>query len=146
MQGHSRIIEQLKLAAAVAPAILNNVEKVTPWVDFSRFAKLVAILNLGDMAAETIDFRLESCPTQGVSGSPITTRVFSTQRAADATANDSKQMILEVDQSQVGGDQYVRARGITGGATGGYASMLVLGQPEYSSQPHITTVVEAKSA
>ena len=55
--GHNLINETLKLAGVRSPANLNNVAAFSNAVDMSRFKKIIAILTLGDMAAETIDFR-----------------------------------------------------------------------------------------
>jgi hypothetical protein len=145
MTTHKRIGEEFKLVAVFSPATINNTEKVTPAVDFSKFSALIAVLALGDMASEAVDFRMESCASSGF-GSGVTTRVAATQLAASGTLNDSKQIILEIDQSQVAGDQFARARAIGSDATGGPGCILLFGKPLYSTQAHVTSVAEYKHA
>jgi hypothetical protein len=145
MTSHERIYEGLKLAAASSPATLNNTPRVTAAVDLSRFHKVFALLSMGDMAAEAIDFRLETATASGFGGT-VTSRVSATQLAADAANNDNKQVWLELDASQVNGDGWVRARAVTSGATGGVASINIFGVPKYSNQSHVASLVEIKHA
>ena len=46
---------------------------------------------------------------------------------------------------QVGGDTFVQARAITGGATGGIVGIQIWGVPFSSGQPHLASVVEVKN-
>jgi hypothetical protein len=143
----SELNEALKIAGVRSPAIVNNTQALSSVVDMSLYQKVMAILNLGDMANETVDFSLRS--SNAISGGAltgtVTTRLAATQLAANASANDNKQIILELDSSQLGGDRYLDARAITGGATGGVAGILIFGEPYYTSQSHIASVVQVKN-
>jgi hypothetical protein len=146
MTTHAQINETLKLAGIRNPATLNSTPATTNAVDFSKFSKVIGVLVLGDMANETVDFRLESSATDVDFGGTVTTRVAATQLAASASANDNKQIVLELDNMQVGGDRYIRGRAVTGNTTGGIATMLIFGVPFNSTEPHLASVVEVKSA
>mgnify|MGYP005823324107 CR=1 FL=1 len=122
--------EASAIAAVAAPATMANSEKVTGAADAASYASFRAVLLLGDMASETIDFRIECADDSGFSNNK-TTVVSSTQLAAHATNNDSKALVLECRDRDIikasATARYVRARGITGGGTGGPAAILLEG-------------------
>lgn len=145
MTTEKQVNEMLKLAASRNISTMNSTPAVTAAVDMSLFKKVYAVLVLGDMANETVDFRLESAAADNFSGT-VTTRVAATQLAANASNNDNKQIILELDNSQVAGDRYVRGRGVTGNTTGGNVAMLIFGVPFDSTTDNAESVVEIKAA
>ena len=89
-----------------------------------------ATLLIGDMASETIDFRIEVADDSGFTTAK-TTIVASTQLAASATLNDNKVLVLECRASDAKRlaptSRFLRGRAITGGATGGSGAILVTG-------------------
>lgn len=89
---------------------------------------MLFIANLGDMAAETIDFAVVACNSGGTGDTTITGKAV-TQLAANASANDNKQLVIAVDEADLiaSGLEYVQAKITTGGATGGLASIVTLG-------------------
>jgi hypothetical protein len=139
-------LEGLKLIGVRNPGTLNNVASLTGAVDMSKYHRVVALLALGDMAAEAIDFRLESDSAEAfnVDLQPV---VAATQLPAHATNNDNKQLALQCHAADLKpGHRYLRARGVTGAATGGPAAILLFGEPRYSTEPHLTSLVEVKAA
>jgi hypothetical protein len=146
MSKHKRIYEGLKIVAVAPPALLTSTPRVSGAVNMSKFSKVFAVLSLGDMAAEAIDFRLESSTTDSTFTGVVTTRVSATQLAASATANDNKQVVLEVDASQLNGDLWLRSRAVTSGTTGGMAEVMLFGVPLHSTQAQLDSVLEVKSA
>jgi hypothetical protein len=140
------LLEGLKLIGVRNPAVMTNVAALTGAVDMSRYRRVVAVLALGDMAAETIDFRLES-DTVAAFNVDVQPVVAATQLPAHASNNDNRQLALECHAANLKpGHRYLRARGITGAGTGGVATILLLGEPRYSTEPHLASVVEAKAA
>jgi hypothetical protein len=140
------LLEGLKLIGVRNPATMNSTPALSGAVDMSKFRRVVAVLALGDMAAETIDFRLES-DSAAAFNVDLQTVVAATQLAAHASNNDNKQVALECHAADLKpGHRYLRARGVTGNTTGGAASILLFGDPRYSTEPHLTSLVEAKAA
>ena len=60
--------EAVALVATVDPQTVINVEKTSDWVDMSKFHQCMFVLLLGDMAAETIDFKLEQATDSAGAG------------------------------------------------------------------------------
>ena len=81
---------------------------------------------LGNMAAETIDFKAYSCDSNGSNAAALKS---ATQLAANAAANDNTQVAIGVraEDMQASGKQYVKFGLVTGGATGGPSAVLALG-------------------
>jgi hypothetical protein len=139
-------LEGLKLIGVRNPGTLNNVAAGTGAVDMSKYHRVIAVLALGDMAAEAIDFRLES-DSVDTFNADLQTVVAATQLAAHATNNDNKQVALQCHAANLKpGHRFLRARGVTGAATGGPAAILLFSEPRYSTEPHLASLVEVKAA
>ena len=138
--------EGWKLIAASDPATMANTQKLSDVVDMSKFHRVMAVLMLGDMANETIDFSLQS-DSASAFNVDVQTVVAATQLAASAAANDGAQIILQCHAADLpAGHRYLRARGITGGATGGPAAIALFGEPRFSSEANLASVAEVKAA
>lgn len=119
--------ERIAVVGTVDPQTVANTEKLTDAVDMSKWQQVMFVLMLGDMASETIDFKLQESATSGGTYTDITGKA-ATQLAAHATNNDNKQIIINLKAQELGaGKQFVKGRVITGGATGGPAAVLALG-------------------
>lgn len=125
-----KLYEFIGVVATIDPSTVANTEIFTDVVDMGAMRQAVAIALLGNMAAETIDFRALSCDSDGSNAAAITGRA-ATQLAAHASNNDNKQLIINLRDSDLlaSGKQYVKFGLVTGGATGGPASVTVLGAP-----------------
>src|SRR5262249_28249569 len=134
------------VAGRVDPQTVDNVEKFTDVVDMSKFREVMGIALLGDMAAETIDFKCYTCDSDGSNATALTS---ATQLAAHATNNDNKQIVLNVKSDHVTNtERSVRSGLVTGGATGGPACVVALGfRPVYgpATDDDLTSVVEVKT-
>ena len=138
--------EGWKVIAVRSPATMANVQVLSDVVDMSKYRMVMAILLLGDMAAETIDFSLQT-DSAAAFNVDVQTLVAATQLAAHASNNDSKQIVLQaVVEKMKPGHRYLRARGITGNTTGGPAAIILLGEPRYSSEANLASVLEVKAA
>lgn len=138
--------ERLAVVGTVDPQTVANSEKLTDVVDMSKFHQALFVAMLGDMASETIDFMVQSCDSDG---SNAATLRAATQRAAHASNNDGKQIVISVEGSDLdaSGKRYCRGRLITGGATGGPAAVLAIGldaRYEPASDNDLADVVEIK--
>lgn len=138
--------EDWKVIAVRSPATMLNVQVFSDVVDMSKYRTVIAILLLGDMAAETIDFSLQT-DTVAAFNVDVQTLVAATQLAASAANNDSKQIVLQaVVEKMKPGHRFLRARGITGNNVGGPASIILLGEPRYSNEANLASVLEVKAA
>jgi hypothetical protein len=138
--------EDWKVIAVRSPATMANVQVLSDVVDMSKYRTVIAILLLGDMAAETIDFSLQT-DSASAFNVDVQTLVAATQLAASAANNDNKQVVLQaVVEKMKPGHRYLRARGITGAGTGGPAAIILLGEPRYSSEANLASVLEVKAA
>lgn len=120
--------EKLAVVATVDPQTVANSEKVTDAVDMKLHDQVAFILLLGDMAAETIDFRLESDSDSGFATDKQTLKA-ATQLAAHATNNDNSQIVLwcrAQDLLANANHRYVRGRAITGAGVGGPAAIVAV--------------------
>lgn len=138
--------EFIKLQSRAVPATFANTEKVSDAILISDYLMYMFVLLIGDMAAETVDFRLEVADDSGFSTNKTTLKA-ATQLAANASNNDSKQIILECraeDAIRVSSTAlYIRGRAITGGATGGPCALVGFGvNPRYGKGSHLASVVE----
>lgn len=127
------LTEGLGVAGIIAPVTTANTQKNTGAIDLSKWASLLFVFQLGDMAAETIDFGVETCDSDGTSNAVDITGKQATQLAAHASNNDSKQVVIGLKSVDLitNGKQYVRGTMVTGGASGGPAACVVLGVPRY---------------
>ena len=130
----------------VNPQTVANAEKFTDVVDMSKFREVMGIALLGDMAAETIDFKCYTCDSDGSNATALTA---ATQLAAHATNNDNKQIVINVKSDHVTNTKrYVKFGLVTGGATGGPACVVALSfRPDYgpASDDKLSSVVEVKT-
>ena len=125
--------EGLGVAGVISPATTANTQRNTGAIDVSVWDGLLFLFNLGDMASETIDLGVETCDSDGTSNAVDIIGKQATQLAASATANDNKQVVIYVKSVDLiaNNKRYVRGTMITGGATGGPASCIVIGVPRY---------------
>lgn len=111
----------------------------------SIWEETIFILLLGDMASETIDFKLQESATSGGTYTDISGKT-ATQLAAHASNNDNKQIVINLKAPELSaGMRYVKARAITGGATGGPACVVALGmKPKFgpASDDDLADVVQ----
>ena len=127
------LAEGLAVAGIIAPATTANTARGSGAIDLSRWDQLLFVFQTGDMASETIDCGVQSVDSDGTSNAADISGKQATQLAANATNNDSKQVVIAVKSTDLiaSGKRYVRARMITGGATGGPAACVVLGVAKY---------------
>ena len=130
---HALPSERAAIIATVDPQTVANSEQLSDAVDMLKWGEILAILLTGNMAAETIDFELQASATSGGTYAAITGKQ-ATQLAAHATNNDNVQLAINLKAEEMPtGKRYVKARAITGGATGGPAAVVVLGmRPKYA--------------
>lgn len=126
----SKISEAFAVVATLDPGTVTNTEVFTDVVDMGVLLQVMAVAMLGNMAAETIDFKAYSCDSDGSNAAAITGRA-ATQLAAHATTSDNKQLIINIRDTDLlaSGKQHVKFGLVTGGATGGPASIVVIGAP-----------------
>lgn len=129
MFGNQKMCEGLALVGTVDPATVANSEVFTDVVDMGSLHQAIAVAMLGNMAAETIDFKAYSCDSDGNNAAAITGKA-ATQLAAHASNNDAKQLIINLRDTDMlaSGKQHVKFGIVTGAGTGGPAAVLVLGE------------------
>lgn len=120
--------EKLAILGRIDPQTVANTEVFTDVVDLSQAHQVIAIAQLGNMAAETVDFKCYTCDSDGNNAAALTGKAI-TQLAAHATNNDNVQVSITVrsDDLIATSKRYVKFGLVTGGATGGPASAVVLG-------------------
>lgn len=125
---NQKLFETLAVLGTIDPVTVVNSEVFTDVVDMGANVQALAIAMLGNMAAETIDFKAYSCDSDGNNAVAITGRT-ATQLAAHASNNDAKQLLINVHNTDLlaSGKQHVKFGLVTGGATGGPAAVVVLG-------------------
>lgn len=118
--------EKLAIVGTIDPATVANTEVFTDVVDVSKFHQVLGIALLGNLAAETVDFKAYSCDSNGSNAAALKS---ATQLAAHASNNDNTQVAIGVraEDMQASGKQYVKFGLVTGGASGGPAAVLALG-------------------
>jgi hypothetical protein len=127
---HSQPSERAAVIGRVNPQTVANSEKFTDVIDVSKFAEVMAVALLGDMANETVTFTAYACDSAGNNASAISGKAKT--YSASATANDNVQCAINVKSEQVAPasgqtNRYVKFGLVTGGATGGPAAVVVLG-------------------
>jgi len=141
----SKLSEDLALVATLDPVTVVNSEVFTDAVDMGAMQQALAILAIGNVAAETVDFKAYSCDSDGNNAAAITGRT-ATQLAAHATNNDAKQILINIRDTDLlaSGKQHVKFGVVTGGATGGPMGITVLGKPRQGlgSANDLASVVE----
>lgn len=125
---NQKMCEGLALVGTVDPATVANSEVFTDVVDMGALQQAIAVAMLGNMAAETIDFKAYSCDSDGNNAAAITGKA-ATQLAAHASNNDGKQLVINLRDTDLlaSGKQHVKFGLVTGGATGGPAAVAVFG-------------------
>src|SRR5262245_27810973 len=144
---HSKPAEKCALVGRVNPQTVNSTEKFTDVVDMSKWGQALGVALLGDMAAETIDFRCYTCASDGSGAVQLKA---ATQLAAHASNNDNKQVEINVRAEEVISasnqtKQFVKFGLVTGGATGGPACVVALGlKPRFgpATDDDLASVVE----
>lgn len=121
------LAERAAVVGVVNPATTANTERFTAAVDMSKFLAVAGVALLGDMANETVTFRAYSCDSDGSNSVALKTASL----AASASANDNTQHVIGVRAEELlaSGKRYVRFGLVTGGATGGPASVVVIAEP-----------------
>jgi hypothetical protein len=137
--------ERVAVVGTVDPQTVANSEKLTDAVDMSKWHEVMFVFLTGDMAAETIDFKLQESATSGGTYTDISGKA-ATQLAAHASNNDNKQLVINLKSEELSsGMRYVKGRAITGGATGGPACIVALGvKPRFGpgSDDDLSSVAE----
>ena len=131
MFANQKLCEGVALAAALAPVVVVNSEVFSGVVDLGVNQQVMGIAMLGNMAAETIDFKFYSCDSDGSNAAAVSGKA-ATQLAASASANDSKMIVINVRDTDLlaSGKQYGKFGIVTGGATiiaGTLASSVIFG-------------------
>lgn len=142
---NGKLSEGLAVVATIDPATIANTETFTDVVDMGANSQAMAVALLGNMASETIDFKAYSCDSDGTNAAAISGRA-ATQLAAHASNNDAKQLVINLRDGDLlaSGKQHVKFGLVTGGATGGPASVVVLARPRQglASAADLSSVVE----
>ncbi len=145
MQLQSKLSEALALVATIDPATVVNSEVFSDVVNMGTMLQVMAIASIGNVAAETVDFKAYSCDSDGSNAVAITGRT-ATQLAAHATNNDNKQIIINIRDTDLtaSGKQYVKFGMVTGNTAGGPCSVVVVGAPRQglASGNDLASVVE----
>lgn len=102
---------------------------------------------MGDMAAETIDHKVQSVDSDGTSNAADLKAA--TQLAANASNNDNKAVVISIRQEDLiaSGKKHIRMVSTTGGATGGTVGQTAHGVgAKYGagSDGDVSTVLQVK--
>ena len=127
---NAKLSESVAVVGVINPATVANTEVFTTVVDMGANVQAVAVAMIGNIPAETVDFKAYSCDSDGNNAVAITGRA-ATQLAAHASNNDNKQLIINVRDGDLvaSGKQHIKFGLVTGGATGGPCAVVVLGAP-----------------
>jgi hypothetical protein len=130
MQLNAKLRELFPLVGVLSPAATVNVERFSTVVDMGAHIQVLAVVALGDMAAETIDVKVYACDTDGNNAVALTTN-SATQIAAHASNNDNKQIVLNVRAEDLlaSSKRAIKLGVVTGSTVGGIVSGVILGQP-----------------
>ncbi len=141
----AKLSETTAVVGVINPATVANTEVFTTVVDLGAIRQAMAVAMIGDVPAETVDFKCYSCDSDGNNAAAITGRA-ATQLAAHASNNDNKQLVINVRDGDLiaSGKQHVKFGLVTGGATGGPCAVVVLGAPRQgpASANDLSSVVE----
>ena len=135
--------ERVTIAGIASPQTIANTPVVTSPVDMSRFQEALFVLSMGAMASETMDFKLQASATSGGTYADIPGRAITTI-AAGSTSNKQALINMKAEKMPTG-TQFVRGSAVTGGATGGPASITALGaEPRFgpASDDKLASVVQ----
>lgn len=129
----THLADTLAVVGIANPGTVNSTPKVSGAVAAKTGVMYLAIFQLGDMAAETIDMGIQSVDSDGTSNAADITGLQATQLAAHATNNDNKQIVIAFDGTDLiaSGKSHFRARMVTGNTTGGPGSCVIVAVPRY---------------
>lgn len=138
--------EKIAVVGTIDPATVANSEQFTDVIDMSKFHQVLGIALLGNMAAETIDFKCYYCDSDGNNAAALKS---ATQLAAHASNNDATQIAINVraDDLVAQSKRYIKFGLVTGGATGGPAAVVALGTDARfspASDSDLASVVQIK--
>lgn len=121
------LAERAAVVGTIDPQTVANTEIYTDVVDMSKFLAVAGVALLGNMASETIAFKAYTCDSDGSNSVALKTSSLT----ASASANDNTQLVIGVRAEELlaSGKRYCRFGLVTGGATGGPASVVVLADP-----------------
>lgn len=127
---NAKLAETLALVAAMPPAATANTERFTSVVDMGNFHQALVVVQLGDMAAETVTVKAYACNADG-SGAIVLAGNSPAVRTASAADNDGKQLLMNVRAEDLleSGLHHLKIGVVTGGATGGPVSAVVMAHP-----------------
>jgi hypothetical protein len=124
----ARLSEVLVTIGTIDPGTVANTQALSDVIDMANYEQVMCTLLLGNMASETIDFRVHTCDA---AGNNLVQLKAITQLAANASANDNAQAVITVRAEELNsvseGARYIRFGAVTGGATGGPVAALVQG-------------------
>ena len=105
----------------------NSTPLISGAIAVAAMDQVLCIFQTGDMAAETIDFKVQTCDSDGTSN--VADLKAATQLAAHATNNDNKVVVISIRQEDLiaSGKKHIRMYGVTGGATGGTCAYTATG-------------------
>lgn len=148
MIGNMRPSEVFAVVSTIDPVTVANVEATGDYVDLALWEQVVFIFLTGDMAAETVDFKLEQATAAAGTGKKDL--LVATQFAAHASTSDNKQVVLQCraeDLDIANGFRFVRPRMITGNTVGGPCACVGLGfNARYSVGTDLATVAQIGTA
>jgi len=137
---------EIALVGTIDPATVANTEVFTDVIDMTKFGQVFGIALLGNMAAETIDFKAYTCASDGSSKVALKS---CTQLAAHASTNDNTQLAINVRAAEVGASgRYIVFGLVTGNSTGGPCAVAALGtDPRFgpASDSDLASVVQIKA-
>jgi hypothetical protein len=118
--------EMLAVIGTVDPQTVANTEKFTDVIDINNWHQVLGVALIGDVAAETVDFKAYTCDSDGNNAAALKS---CTQLAAHASNNDNKQLVINIRSEDLvaTSKRYIKFGLVTGGATGGPAAVLALG-------------------
>ena len=126
MNPNVKAAEKLALLAALNPQTVVNVEKFSGVADLASFHQVLGVVQLGDMAAEDITVKAYRCDADGSNAVALKSADV---LAAHATANDNKQIIINIRATELNESsaRYVKLGVVTSADAGGTVSGLILG-------------------
>lgn len=129
----THLADSLAVVGVINPQTVANTQKVSGAIAAKVGVQYLAIFSFGDMASEALDCGIQSVDSDGTSNAADITALQATQLAAHASNNDNKQIVIAFDGADLiaSGKSHFRARMITGGATGGPGSCVVVAVPRY---------------
>jgi hypothetical protein len=145
MIGNKRLSEMVAVVSTIDPQTVAGTEVLGDWVDLGAHESVMFVALTGDLAAETLDFKLQQATS--AAGAGAKDLIVGTQLAAHATNNDGKQIILEVRAEQLdynGGFRFVRPRVIGGGSAGPVAVVGIGANARYGAGDNLASVAEIK--